>query len=914
MLRFYESRSSRFLLWLALAIILALPLSLIIALVWLRWNILQTMYLRKAGIDWFGTVFYEGYTFIFAALFSCLTINPRPQRSQLYDISNWGEWLQRRISMAPSKPIPIRFGVSKSLWAFWQLVKWSISFAFLSYFNGLPGLGNLTVPMLMVLKGFGDWRLLPRILTLPIILPSGEELLSLIPTLESQYRLLYAITLSILGIASLRLGIRLVGEFLLEQGNAWIRDVFVILSLIVLGIILGSPLRPMDATMPYDFALTVILLAAFVTMATLFHFGVLGGNLSFSKRRRILLTGIALIVSFALLGDVAIIAWYRVNWNNKWVEYEWMPLTRNRIEVTRWASGVDNIPEYPIQQAPTGNVEKLLSLVRQWDQDAAYTKMKGQIGVNWMTLSDSDIIYYNGREYWVAPTTIYYPSDDWISRHIIYTHASRIIVLDSHSGDYVPVKECFGLEDEPRIYYGEGFEEHVYTGVRGFSEIENITYSGEPDYVLSGWERALWFLSEGQLGFAFTPPQESISMLYNRDILKRVKDILIYGLEVDPDAYPVSDGERLYYLVQVYVNYPLHTDFSASSYLRFFAVVLVDMEDGRLQGFIVGKPDGFLVDFYRSYYKSWGEPPSWLIPQLRYPERLLGLPNEAGQLDVHFYYHVEDPTVWRSRSDFFERPAQTQVHYIVMLVGEEPQFVGIQLVEFEQSPGRNLAGLYVSYGGPLLGKIELYRVTSSSSTQLIGPSAALQAVETDKFVQQQRSLLPNNRLGNILLYSIGGSLYYFIPVYILTRVAEAVTTKLAFVVAIDAQTGTKVVAGNSAAEAYALLIGLVPPTEVGKEGRLKRLKEAFTSRGILLIEPSALRANVEILIANLTYVEEGQWNQISSAIDEFILNYVEGNALKEVYCWYSGSDTVYFGTMEAKGGIVKLNYFSVKYG
>jgi hypothetical protein len=198
--------------------------------------------------------------------------------------------------------------------------------------------------------------------------------------------------------------------------------------------------------------------------------------------------------------------------------------------------------------------------------------------------------------------------------------------------------------------------------------------------------------------------------------------------------------------------------------------------------------------------------------------------------------------------------------------------------------------------------------------QLIGPSAALQAVETDKFVQQQRSLLPNNRLGNILLYSIGGSLYYFIPVYILTRVAEAVTTKMAFIVAIDALTGTRVVAGNSAAEAYALLTGATPTTEVGKEGRLRRLKEAFTSKGIKIIEPTALRANVEILIANLTYVSEEQWNQVSLAIDEFILNYVEGGTLKEVYCWYSGSDMVYFGTMEAERGIVKLNYLSVKYG
>ena len=67
--------------------------------------------------------------------------------------------------------------------------------------------------------------------------------------------------------------------------------------------------------------------------------------------------------------------------------------------------------------------------------------MINQIGVNWMQLSASQIIYLNGHEYWAAPTTINYPTNDWISHHLIYTHAARIIVIDSHTGDYVSVPE-----------------------------------------------------------------------------------------------------------------------------------------------------------------------------------------------------------------------------------------------------------------------------------------------------------------------------------------------------------------------------------------------------------------------------------------------------------------------------------------
>ena len=34
--------------------------------------------------------------------------------------------------------------------------------------------------------------------------------------------------------------------------------------------------------------------------------------------------------------------------------------------------------------------------------------MKNQIGTNWMQLADSDIVYLNGHEYWIAPLTFDY--------------------------------------------------------------------------------------------------------------------------------------------------------------------------------------------------------------------------------------------------------------------------------------------------------------------------------------------------------------------------------------------------------------------------------------------------------------------------------------------------------------------------
>lgn len=522
-------------------------------------------------------------------------------------------------------------------------------------------------------------------------------------------------------------------------------------------------------------------------------------------------------------------------------------------------------------------------------------------------------MYYQGREYWVAPTTILYPSTDWISRRLIYTHTSKVLSIDSNTGEFVPVTEAFGVKSEPLIYYGEGFRERVYVNVKSFREIEEVSYRGEPDYTLSSWQRGLWFLSEGQLGFAFAPPQDNIPMLYRRDINDRVQGILIYGLTIDNDSYLVSDGKTFYYAVQVYIDFPLETGFTASHYKRFFAVVLVNVEDGRLQGYTVGIPDGFLTDFYRSYYPQWGTPPAWLARQLRYPEELLGAHGAAGQLDIDFVYHVRDPFIWRSGSDFYERPSATQLHYILMASEEELKYVGVQLAEYRASPGRNLAGLYAAYGSAQLGEIALYKVSNATTTtQLIGPSAALQALETDDYVRTQLTLLTNRRLGNILLYSIAGRLYYFIPVYIVTQEANAVITKLAFMVVTDAASGAKVAIGANAATAYYALAGARPDIETGLDVRTKKLLQIVQNKGYKTTSAIKISANAEIEIGTSHYVLEGEWDQTRMLIDNFVSEYAAKATTKEIFTWNSDPNTLSLGCLISEGGIVRLYYVSIR--
>jgi len=908
-------RISAFRALLVLLSIVAVVIALWGVYVYLDWTVLEAMYSDKAGIKWFETVFYHNLLFIVSGVAALILVNPIPGHSDLFAVvRSVTDLFYRREYGGEPWEFPVR--PSKALWAFWQLAKWAIGFAVFTAMGTIPFLGNASIMLLMMSSGLGSWSFVPRIFALPLVPASGSELVQLIPTMEIQYALLEGSLTLIVAIVAVRFSLKMVKNFVSGRRNIWGRDLFVVLSSIIFAVMVSAAYWRMNATTPFDFLIVTIVFAAFVFGAVAIQLGARGEQISFARGKRTILIAAAAVLGLALIANGLMVVWYRVNWNNNWAEYEWQPQTRKQIAVTRWTAGLEAAKSASIADLPEGNVSTILSHVRQWDFEAAYTRMKSQIGVNWMDLADVEIVYINGVEYWIAPTTVLYPATDWISQHLIYTHSSRIIAIDSHSGDFIPIPKAFGVSREPLIYYGEGFHQDVYVHVKGFEEINNVSYPGPSDYVLSGWQRSLWFLREGQLGFAFMPPQESVEVLHKRDIFDRVESILIDGLTVDPAAYLVTDGQKIYYLVQVFINYPLQTGFSLSNYLRFFAVVLVDPESGMMKGYVVGRPDGFLVDFYQSYYSSWGAPPAWLVPQLKYPENLLGRHVwPYGQLDMDFFVHVNDPFVWRSGSQFYERPPATEVHYILSAAGNKVNFLGLQLVEFLQSPGKNLAAMYFAYGGERLGEINLYKAEFlvNTTNQLLGPSAALQAIQTDKYVKQQMTLLPGARTGNILLYVIGGHLYYFIPIYTTTGGGGGVIAKMPFIAVVDATNGTKVGTGENSVAAYYALAEVAPPAVEGDRERLAKINDEFKKSGLPLVNVTSVSANVNIEVSSIRYVESAEWSSAKAAIDGFLTDYVVEHGVSEIYHWQTSDSSISFGVLVPDVEIVKLYFLTITY-
>jgi len=543
--------------------------------------------------------------------------------------------------------------------------------------------------------------------------------------------------------------------------------------------------------------------------------------------RQFTAVAIVLIVMVVLL-PVIEAGYYGIQMSgDKYIEWKFNYETRKEIAITNWAAGVGEMEMLTLEDltsnaTPQSEVE-FLTTVRQWDQTASYLRMKNQIGTNWMQLADSDIVYLKGHEYWIAPLKFDYESitDNFINQHLYYTHTEGLVILDAYSGDIIEHTDLMVLlnRTEPiNFYYGEGagFGDVVFVNVPGFEEVGNYSFQGTPDYTLHGFESAYYIFTMGPEAWSFIG--RDLDMLVMRDVRERVQSILLQGLTTDSDPYIVVDPQGgVYYAVSVFVDYPLATGYAHENYMRFMGVVLVDIESGDLSFYEPpSENETFFIDrTYREYY-PWKPAPEWLQSQMKWPEDLY-----ERQLEVAYIYHVQDGFDFKSGVDFHESPAGSDTRYIIMRIGGVERFVAMHNAEFLDSAGRNLAGIYVmGCGDKSFGKMIFYGSGEVGMSTLLGPTAAVQAFETNDEVRTQLQLWGEHRYGNRLLYHLGGDLFYVIPVFLEVETStNRVIEKLGGVGLVDAETGERVQLGSNVVEAYYKMFGLLNQT-VLEEGEV----------------------------------------------------------------------------------------------
>jgi uncharacterized integral membrane protein len=538
------------------------------------------------------------------------------------------------------------------------------------------------------------------------------------------------------------------------------------------------------------------------------------------------------LIAIVVMLPVTQALYYGIQMNgDQYIDWKFNLETKKEIQITNWAAGLSNFEVKPLSDltlnaTPETEVESLTN-VRQWDQTASYLRMRNQIGTNWMQLADSDIVLLKNHEYWIAPLT-FVTSATWtsfINRHILYTHTEGTVVLDAFSGELIEDDNLVALlnrTDDINIYYGEGlgFNDVVFVNVPNFEEVGNATFGGTPDYTLSGFESFFYILTMGPEAWSYLG--RDMDMLVERDVLSRVDSVMLQGLSVDSDPYLVVDPNGdLFYAVSIYIDYHLSTGYAHENYMRFMGVCLVGIESGEMQFYEVPSTDeGLFLDItYRNYY-NWQETPDWLQTQLKWPEDLY-----ERQLDVAYIYHVNEGEKWSNGVDFHQRPDESDTRYVIMTIEGVERFIAYHNAEFRLSTAHNLAGIYImGCGDTDFGRFTFYEAGKDGFSSWLGPTAAVQAFETNDVVRTQIQLWGEHRYGNRLLYHLGGDLFFVIPVFLeVESSVNRVIQKLGGVGLVDVQTGERVELGESVVEAYYKMFGLLNQTvvetgEVGFEG------------------------------------------------------------------------------------------------
>nr|AIF09344.1 hypothetical protein [uncultured marine thaumarchaeote KM3_36_B08] len=572
--------------------------------------------------------------------------------------------------------------------------------------------------------------------------------------------------------------------------------------------------------------------------------------------------------------------------------------------------------------------EDVLSGIRVWDWEAAFAKLKPEIGlIPYVNFVDNDILRFDNKLYWTASMAPILPTsvsmeNRWYNEHLVYTHVPEgFLTLEATDGQIVDSSELF---EQRKIYYGEGgLLEQTWSGYptnRGSStaELNNETYAG-----LGGLEIAPPISWLFEPNFMISYPGTSIHVMRYKDVNDRMETLYpyflynLFGKELD--SLPVTDGENTYWLV------PLIAGFDTSSvpwsagnpYLRLVGYGLVDTYNGNIQ--LIKHGDEFFSDMFMQQYQDKIIPmPEWLKEQIRYPQELFNWRTE-----MYNIYHVTDVDIFIQANEFYEIPRGLDTYYVEAKPPgfEEPEFIGLLSLELRGSQGRNLAGYMVVQNDlPNLGHMQFYEVPIESETKLLGPTSVREALDRDPDFAQLKTLLRNPRIGDNILYRVGEHDTYFIPVY--TAGAGGVVAQLGTIAAVGAAFTGEYYVGlgdtqESAFEAYLQKLSGVSTSAIttaggvvlDKPGRINTIMSIFEENNIRVTTPTSIQIPLSFSVGDIAFYSQSDLESTK----ELLTQLINESGGKRILMWEEGN-TLNFGYLKVVDNVTELHYVSIEVG
>ena len=619
------------------------------------------------------------------------------------------------------------------------------------------------------------------------------------------------------------------------------------------------------------------------------------------------------------------------------------PYTAQQIGVNRYLGQLDSIQEHThdVQLTPIspnnidGYVDSnadVLDVIRVWDWDAAFAKLKPEIGlIPYVDFEDNDILRFNNTLYWTASMKPILPSsvsanDRWYNEHLVYTHVpDGFLTLEATEGQIVDSDQFF---QQREIYYGEGglFELNWsgYPNSRGTTsaELGGVQYSG-----LGGLDIGPPLSWIFEPNFLLQFPTESVHVMRYKDVNQRMEVLYPYFLYTpfgkELDSLPVTDGTNSYWLIPLIIGFETeNVPWSKSNpYLRLVGYALVNSYDGNIQLLRTG--DDFFTEMFVDQYSDQFSPmPDWLEEQIRYPVELFNWKTE-----MYNIYHVTDVETFIQANEFYEIPRGLETYYVEAKPPgfNQTEFIGLLSLELKGSQGRNLAG-YIVVENDLsnLGNIQFYKVPLNSTTKLIGPTAVSEALDRDPEFAQLKTLLRTPRVGDNILYRVGAHDVYFIPVY--TAGAGGVVAQLGTIATVGAAFNGEYFVGlgdtrEDAFKAYLSKVSGVTPTagdtdedfvDLELEDRIGIVRQVFVDYDLVIDEPTMLSVPLSYNEAELFFFTDRDREETVEALMKFVDDFVVPRS-ERVLLWEDG-DTINVGTILIKDNIPQLHYVSVEVG
>ncbi|MEM4310912.1 MAG: UPF0182 family protein [Nitrososphaerales archaeon] len=620
---------------------------------------------------------------------------------------------------------------------------------------------------------------------------------------------------------------------------------------------------------------------------------------------------------------------------------EWLgPYVTQQISVNRELAQLDEVEEriysFGVQSIKPTDIEKiireneeLLKKIRLWDWDAAFSKLKPEIGlIPYLDFQDSDILRFDNTLFWSAsmklllPPTVR-PEDRWYAEHLFYTNVPQgFLMLDAHTGTVQNTSRFFS---QRTIYYGEGgLFSRVWAAFPAdrekSEEIGGTFYKGKGGITIP--PPLSWLF---EINFLLAYSSKSIHIIRYRDVYDRIQLLFpyfqyeLFGSRVD--MIPVNDPEegKTYWLMPLIIK--LDTNevpwSNNNPLLRLIGYALIDVYNGNIRIIVIGKD--YFSELFKKVYSDMVETdvPKWLKNQIRYPPELF-----EWRVSMYDFYHVKDPGTFIVGKEFYEVPKGLDTYYIFAKPPgfEKLTYLGLLSLELRGAGGRNLAGYMVVTNDydEKFGKMIFYQVPLDSPTKLLGPTAVLEALEKNAEFAQLKTLLRNPRIGEIILYRVGEQDVYFIPVY--TAGAGGVVTEMGAVAVVGAAfTGNYYVGLSKVAptseEAFrnylAELVGIKEAREIAKLAREEKLEKIFdllNREQVTPLKPTAISPQISFLEEKLSFTDEAEWDKVESSLLGFLNKWSE---YKGRLLLIEEGDKILLGFLINVNGIVEWHYLEI---